>query len=75
MPIHEYECKKCGITFEVYQRITETAKDVKCPACGAEDPERKISAFSSCGTSSSSSGYAGGGSCSSGGHSSGFGWS
>ncbi|MHB1665389.1 MAG: FmdB family zinc ribbon protein [bacterium] len=72
MPIHEYECKKCGITFEVYQRITETGKDVKCPACGAEYPERKISAFSSCGTSSSSS-YGGGGSCSSGGHSSGFG--
>ena len=74
MPIHEYECKKCGKTFEVYQRITETSKDVKCPICGAADIQRKISAFSSYGTSSSS-GYsgAGGGSCSSGGHSSGFG--
>ena len=72
MPIYEYECKKCGKTFEIYQRITETSKDVKCPVCGEPDPQRKISAFSSCGTSGSG-GYTGGG-CSSSGHSSGFGW-
>lgn len=32
MPTYEYECEKCGHTFEAFQRITESAlKD--CPEC------------------------------------------
>lgn len=35
MPTYEYECEKCGLTFEEYQRITEPPL-TKCrkPECG-----------------------------------------
>ena len=35
MPIYEYECKKCGKHFEVWQKITEEPLKV-CPECGGE---------------------------------------
>jgi putative FmdB family regulatory protein len=72
MPIYEYECKKCGKIFEVYQRLSEKGEDIKCPVCGAEKPAKRVSSFASCGGGgygSSSSGSCGGG----GGYSSGFG--
>ncbi|MHB1546067.1 MAG: FmdB family zinc ribbon protein [bacterium] len=75
MPIYEYECKKCGKIFEVYQRLSEKGEDIKCPVCGAEKPVKRVSSFSSCGGGSYASGYGssvGSGSCG-GGHSSGFG--
>lgn len=68
MPIYEYQCNKCGKTFEIYQRITAN-EDIKCPACGAEKPTRKISAFSSGSSNQSSYCSSGGGN----GRSSGFG--
>ena len=74
MPIYEYECKKCGKIFEVYQRLSDKAEDIKCPICGAENPVKRISSFSSCGSGGYSSGYgSSGSSCGSGGYSSGFG--
>ena len=69
MPIYEYQCQKCEKTFEIYQRISETNKDIKCPVCRAEKPVRKISAFNSGGLGGYNSAHS---SCSSGGHS-GFG--
>jgi putative FmdB family regulatory protein len=33
MPTYEYECDKCGATFERFQRITEDPVK-KCPECG-----------------------------------------
>jgi putative FmdB family regulatory protein len=75
MPIYEYECKKCGKIFEVYQRLSEKGEDIKCPVCGSEKPVKRVSSFASCGGGygsnhgSSSSGSCGGG----GGYSSGFG--
>lgn len=71
MPIYEYECKKCGKIFEVYQRITEKGEDIKCPVCGAEKPIKRVSSFSSCGGGNYSPSF-GSGSCG-GGHTSGFG--
>ena len=32
MPIYEYECEKCGHTFEIEQAITEEPKK-RCPEC------------------------------------------
>ncbi len=32
MPTYEYECKKCGKRFEIFQRITEPPKK-RCPKC------------------------------------------
>ncbi len=58
MPIYEYECKKCAHKFDKFQRFGDSTKDLKCPKCGAENPERVISSFaskssnSSCGTHS-----------------------
>ena len=56
MPIYEYECKKCGKRFEYFHWSGEDEKFLKCPKCGAENPERVFSSFngggsdSSCGT-------------------------
>jgi putative FmdB family regulatory protein len=74
MPIYEYECKKCGKIFEVYQRLSEKGNDIKCPVCGAEKPVKRVSSFSSCGSGGYSPGFgsSGSGSCG-GGHGSGFG--
>jgi len=34
MPTYQYECTKCGYTFEAFQKITD--KPVKvCPKCGS----------------------------------------
>lgn len=33
MPTYDYECGKCGHTFEVFQSISESPKK-KCPECG-----------------------------------------
>lgn len=32
MPTYEYECRKCGHTFEKFQRISEPALK-RCPTC------------------------------------------
>jgi putative FmdB family regulatory protein len=43
MPIYEYQCKKCGDSFEFLLRGQETPA---CPKCGAtgEDLEKLLSA-------------------------------
>ncbi len=42
MPTYEYECEKCGITFERFQNIKEEPIK-KCPECGGS-VKRLISA-------------------------------
>ena len=44
MPIYEYACGKCGKLFEelVFSAADEAA--VVCPACGADRPQRCLSA-------------------------------
>lgn len=32
MPNYDYECEKCGYTFEIFQKMTD-AKLTKCPKC------------------------------------------
>jgi len=45
MPIYEYQCKKCGHTFDHLARtLNDTAK--KCPECGARNPAKQLSTFS-----------------------------
>ena len=39
MPIYEYSCPACGITFEEWVRTSSEAdKTQACPQCGAEAP-------------------------------------
>lgn len=40
MPIYEYECKKCGSTFEELVFGSETPV---CPKCGSPDTDRLLS--------------------------------
>jgi len=45
MPIYEYQCRKCGHTFDHLARtLTDTAKT--CPKCGARNPAKQVSTFS-----------------------------
>ena len=41
MPTYEYECKKCGWKFEVFQNMTDK-KLTKCPKCHAQKAKRLI---------------------------------
>jgi putative FmdB family regulatory protein len=42
MPIFEYRCRKCGVTFEALVRGSDTAA---CPSCSGADLERLVSLF------------------------------
>lgn len=45
MPIYEYQCPSCGVTFEKQQSIT--ANPIKtCPECGGRKVQRLISSTS-----------------------------
>jgi len=46
MPIFEYECGKCGSTFEKLVRSSDPADTVACPGCGSKKVEQLYSAFS-----------------------------
>lgn len=54
MPIYEYKCRKCGHTFDHLARmLSDTGK--KCPKCGASQPVKQFSTFSTSeGTNSTS---------------------
>ena len=53
MPIYEYECPGCGERFELRRGINDSDSEIKCPKCGAENPRRVFSVFST-GSSSTS---------------------
>ena len=44
MPIYEYQCKKCGHSFD---HLARTLADIaqKCPKCGARNPVKQLSMF------------------------------
>jgi len=44
MPMYEYRCRKCGESFEELVRNAEDEAALVCPACGAKQPERCLSA-------------------------------
>ena len=47
MPIYEYICNKCKITFSLLQRMGFSEKDTTCPKCGSKEVKKKFSLFSS----------------------------
>lgn len=55
MPIYEYQCSDCRDKFEVLQKVGEDGSDLKCPNCGAGNPKKVFSVFSSGDASSKSS--------------------
>jgi putative FmdB family regulatory protein len=58
MPIYEYQCRRCNIRFETLRPIRDDGRDLSCPECGDEKPEKVFSTFA---TSSVVSGGCGGG--------------
>ncbi len=47
MPIYEYKCKKCDGKFEMLRGMFDSDRDIKCPVCDEEYPERVFSVFGS----------------------------
>lgn len=43
MPIYEYCCLKCKKEFE--ELILNKEEEIKCPACGSKELERRFSTF------------------------------
>ena len=46
MPIYEYKCRKCDEKFELMRSMNDDESGIKCPACGADNPQKAISLFS-----------------------------
>jgi putative FmdB family regulatory protein len=45
MPIYCYRCKDCEQEFDLLVSLSEDAETPRCPKCGSEDLEKKISVF------------------------------
>jgi putative FmdB family regulatory protein len=46
MPTYQYHCKKCGMTFERSEHITEHEKShPRCPKCKSEEVEPVLADF------------------------------
>ena len=54
MPIYEYACAKCDVSFEAL--LVRSDDEVKCPECGAKTVDKQMSGFA-VGATSGSSGY------------------
>ena len=43
MPIYEYECSRCGESFEAFRMINDNDGEVVCPVYGEQKPRRVVS--------------------------------
>ncbi len=55
MPLYEYQCRKCGHSFEELRRMADADEARECPKCGAKKTERQFSTFASGGCGGSGS--------------------
>ncbi|MFC1935096.1 zinc ribbon domain-containing protein [Chloroflexota bacterium] len=46
MPIYEYICPDCGLTFELLRSLSEDNGETPCPRC-QKSAKRKLSTFAS----------------------------
>jgi len=44
MPVYDYQCRKCGNTYDVFHKVREVVEDVLCPSCGSGEHVRLLSA-------------------------------
>ncbi|HTH48796.1 MAG TPA: zinc ribbon domain-containing protein [Candidatus Limnocylindria bacterium] len=53
MPVYEYRCELCGKSFEKLRRMSDSDRDLECPACRSPKIKRELSSFATgaCGTS------------------------
>ena len=45
MPSYEYDCRKCGLVFEMMRKVEERDQPLPCPQCESIRVERKLSAY------------------------------
>ena len=58
MPLYEYTCQECGVSFDKIVSFAEADKLPSCPTCGAKDTRKLISAGAFLGATSRSGGSA-----------------
>ncbi len=65
MPLYEYRCPHCEITFDKLRPFSQADAPIACPECQGEDVKRLISAFASFGRGSDGAMHSvgGGGGC------------
>lgn len=50
MPLYEYDCPKCGQSFEKLVRSSANAENAVCPHCSSPYAAKKLSTFVMMGT-------------------------
>jgi putative FmdB family regulatory protein len=45
MPLYEYRCPECGVSFEKLRRMSEADQPAECPNCGANQGQLQLSTF------------------------------
>jgi len=50
VPVYEYQCSKCGQTFEIIVSLSRRDAEAVCPSCGSRDVTRKFGVFTKGGT-------------------------
>lgn len=61
MPLYEYRCPHCEITFSLLRPFSKADAPAACPQCGGQDTKRAISLFAALSKSSDGSTKAVGG--------------
>ncbi len=45
MPLYVYQCRRCDVRTEVFQRRMDTPREAMCEACGSHEMERVYTPF------------------------------
>ena len=56
MPIYEYHCARCDVTFDLLRPLCKADEPATCPECQGQDTERHLSCFAFLGGNGSDSG-------------------
>lgn len=52
MPIYEYRCEDCGVTFDMFVRSISAPITVECPQCHSRHCKKHFSTFGMVGSGS-----------------------
>ncbi len=55
MPLYEYHCRKCDLSFEKLRSMKDADEPVDCPKCQSREVERQLSTFAAGGCGGSGS--------------------
>jgi putative FmdB family regulatory protein len=57
MPLYEYQCRKCGYTFEMLRSMKDADRTAECPKCLSAKVDRQLSTFATGGCGPGSRGF------------------